>query len=84
LSLRLHGTRSNRDGIGAVVHVSLASGRTLARIVGMASVVHTASPVTLDLSLGDDAVSRIDVQWPSGQTSTLDGPQTGRVVLDEP
>jgi hypothetical protein len=84
LELRLHGSTSNRDGIGAVIRITLASGRTLARTIGMTGTIHTASTLTARLSLGEDSVARVDVHWPSGATSSMDGPLTGRVTLDEP
>jgi hypothetical protein len=84
LELRLRGSASNRDAIGAVIRVTLASGRRLARSIGMTGTIHTASALTARISLGADPVARVDVQWPSGATSSTDGPLTGRVTLDEP
>ena len=81
LRLRLRGTASNRDAVGARITVTHQSG---ARAVlhrqcgeGFAS---QNSPV---LSIGipqDDPVKRIDVRWPSGTRSTVDGPPTPEIL----
>lgn len=71
LALRLTGTRSNRDAIGAWVHITTASGEQWNRVstsVGYAG----SSERTLHFGLGADAVVRtIDIRWPSGTTQRL-------------
>jgi len=71
LALRLVGTRSNRDGIGARVHVTAASGEQWNRVttsVGYAG----SSDRTVHFGLGPDArVAEIEIEWPSGLRQKL-------------
>ena len=72
LALKLTGTRSNRDGIGAKVEVTLPSGRKLynhcTTSVGYAS----SSEPLVRFGLGKDAtVKLIEIQWPSGKRQQL-------------
>ncbi|HYL65138.1 MAG TPA: CRTAC1 family protein [Candidatus Methylomirabilis sp.] len=72
LALKLTGTRSNRDGIGAKVEVQLANGRKLynhcVTSVGYAS----SSEPLVRFGLGTEAVAKfIEIRWPSGQTQGL-------------
>ena len=72
LALKLTGTRSNRDGIGAKIMVTLPSGRQLynhcATSVGYAS----SSEPLVRFGLGKEAAAKlIRIQWPSGQSQDL-------------
>ena len=72
LALRLHGTKSNRQGLGAAVRVTLPDGRTLyghaTTSVGYAS----SSEPLVRFGLGpQDTVSRIEVRWPGGGAQEL-------------
>jgi len=72
LALKLTGTRSNRDGIGAKVEVTLPSGRKLynqcTTSVGYAS----SSEALVRIGLGKEAVAKlIEIRWPSGQLQQL-------------
>lgn len=71
LSLRLRGTRSNRDGIGA--HLSVhAGGRAWRQVVSSGGSFLSASDIRAHLGLGSAAqAERIEIRWPSGQTTTL-------------
>jgi hypothetical protein len=84
LDVTLHGTTSNRDGVGAVVTVHLASGRTLVKAVGSGGVINSASPAEAFFGLGGDIVASIEVAWPSGRHSTIAGPMSGRIQFLEP
>ncbi len=79
----LRGGSSNRDGIGAVVTLRLASGRTVMRVVGAGGVVHTASPAEAVFGLGRERVAAIAVRWPSGRLTEVTAPPAGTIVLDE-
>lgn len=83
LDVRLAGRASNRDGIGAVVTATLASGRTVVRPVGAGGTLNSAAPAEAFFGLGDDAVATLAVAWPSGRTSRLVGPLTGVVTVEE-
>ena len=66
LRLRLVGTKSNRDAIGAVVRVTTADG-TQSRTVKTGSSYLSQSELTLTFGLGArDSAARIVVEWPSG------------------
>lgn len=72
LSLKLTGVRSNRDGIGARIAVTLADGRKLynhcTTSVGYAS---SSEPV-VRFGLGKEtSAKQIEIRWPSGQMQTL-------------
>lgn len=71
LSVRLEGVQSNRNGIGAVVRVTSAGG-TQSQTVHSGSSYASASDLALTFGLGiDDAASKIEVDWPGGETQTL-------------
>jgi len=80
LALKLTGTRSNRDGIGARVTVTLANAGKLynhcTTSVGYAS----SSEPLVRFGLGAQAVKSIQIQWPSGQTQVLHNVAVDRVV----
>jgi enediyne biosynthesis protein E4 len=67
LRMRLTGTRSNRDAIGATVRVT-ASGVTQSRMVRTGSSYLSQSELTLTFGLGrQEIVDRVVVEWPSGR-----------------
>lgn len=71
ITIRTVGTRSNRDGIGAVVRVESASGRQWG-CVHSGSSYCSQSDLALTFGLGrDPAVTSIDIEWPSGQKQRL-------------
>jgi hypothetical protein len=71
LAVRLVGTRSNRDGIGAQVVATTASGVRRSH-VNTAVGYGGASDVRVHLGLGRDAtVAKLEVRWPSGAVQTL-------------
>lgn len=66
LRLRLTGTKSNRDAIGAVVRLTTPEG-TQSRTVKTGSSYLSQSELTLTFGLGPrDFATRIIVEWPSG------------------
>ena len=71
IALRLAGTRSNRDGIGAMVHVITASGEQWNRVttaVGYAS----SSDRIVHFGLGPATQIRsLEIAWPSGAKQKL-------------
>jgi hypothetical protein len=71
IALRLEGTRSNRDGIGARVHLVTASGEQWNRVT--TSVGYGGSSDRLvHFGLGSDpVVQSIGIEWPSGARQTL-------------
>jgi hypothetical protein len=82
LSIRLRGTASNRQGIGARVTVVLPDGRRLVRVVDGKSGYLSQSDFPLYIGLG--AATRADtveVRWPSGKGQVAPGPHpTGQTL----
>ncbi len=71
LQLKLAGTKSNRDGIGAVVRVTSAGGKQW-QTVHSGSSYCSPSDLALTFGLGKDAVaSAIEIEWPSGARQKL-------------
>jgi enediyne biosynthesis protein E4 len=79
LALRLRGTRSNRDAVGAVVRVRRA-GDILTRQVHGASGYLSQSSQLVHFGLGQDpAIQSIEVIWPSGARQQLGRLELGTV-----
>ena len=71
LKIKTIGTRSNRDGIGAVVRLKLPSG-TLWQQVKSGSSYCSQSELPLTFGLGKAAqVSSLEVVWPSGTVDRI-------------
>jgi hypothetical protein len=71
IALRLVGTKSNHNAIGAVVRMYVA-GKILTRQVQPAGGYLSQSSRTLHFGLGDhDEIDRIEIHWPSGTRQTL-------------
>ncbi len=62
----LEGTRSNRDGVGAVVTVTAGGRRRRAWRFGGGS-YQSASDPRLHFGLGHDRINEVEVRWPSGR-----------------
>ncbi|RUL89131.1 FG-GAP-like repeat-containing protein [Tautonia sociabilis] len=74
LTLRLEGTRSNRDGVGAVVVVT-ADGRTqtLCRVGGGSFLSANDGRLLVGLGAGADLTAvAVEVRWPSGQVDRFE------------
>jgi len=72
--LRLAGTKSNHDAIGAVVRLT-AGGRTQIRQVQAAGGYLSQSSNVIHFGLGDAAaIDAIDITWPSGTTQHVKHP----------
>ena len=76
LMVRLVGTKSNRDGIGAVVRVGNQV-RTMTTSMGYASSSHAGLHFGLGSSNGP---VRVEVEWPSGAKQVMDDVTVDRVV----
>jgi hypothetical protein len=82
VKIQLRGTASNRDGLGARVHVA-ADGTSLTQVHDGQSGYLSQSAIPLYFGLGDASViDSIAVQWPSGQRQVVAGPiATNRQVV---
>lgn len=66
IRLHLRGVKSNRDAIGAVVHLTTPDG-TQSRVVHTGSSYLSQSELTLTFGLGHrDRADRLVIEWPSG------------------
>ena len=71
VAIKLTGTTSNRDGLGALVKVT-AGGSTYTKVYDGDSGYLSHSLYPLYFGLGSaDRVDKIEVQWPSGKTQTV-------------
>ena len=84
LRVRAVGRASNRSGIGAVVRVTSAGGQQW-QMVRSGSSYASQSELTLTFGLGADrAVTRVDVEWPSGTRQSFGNVAVNQVVtVDE-
>jgi hypothetical protein len=85
LTLSLVGHRSNRDGIGAEIHVT-TSGGTQMETVSTAGSYLSSNDKRAHFGLGKDATaSKVEIRWPSGAVQTLTDVMGDRLVqVDEP
>jgi hypothetical protein len=80
LSIRTVGAKSNRDGMGAVVRVTSASGKQSA-MVRSGSSYCSQSDLALTFGLGKDpGATAIEIEWPSGVKQKL-GPVPANQIV---
>ena len=80
LTISLRGTRSNRDGAGAIIH---ANGQT--QYASTAGSYLSASDKRIHFGLGSSTTATIEVIWPSGTRQQLkDVPVDRFMEIDEP
>jgi enediyne biosynthesis protein E4 len=74
VAFRLQGATSNRDAIGAVLH--LYSGKeVMTRQVNPAGGYLSQSSKTIHFGLGQRSkIDRLEIRWPSGRKQTIDNP----------
>jgi hypothetical protein len=79
LALRLQGTKSNRDAIGALVKL-YAGKEIMTRLVKPASGYLSQSSKTVHFGLGDRSqIDRVEIRWPSGIRQTLENPSINQL-----
>jgi hypothetical protein len=85
LTLSLVGHRSNRDGIGAEIHVTTSAG-TQMETVSTAGSYLSSNDKRAHFGLGKDTTaSKVAIHWPSGTVQTLTDVKGDRIVqVDEP
>jgi hypothetical protein len=83
LNVRLSGTKSTRDGLGAVVRVESAAGKQW-NMVRSGSSYCSQSDLALTFGLGAEAAANIEVDWPSGAKQQFKAVKANqRVLVDE-
>jgi hypothetical protein len=81
LRIKLIGTKSNRDGIGAVVRVS-ASSDTQSQMLRSGSSYLSSSELVLTFGLGSHAqADAIEIRWPSGQVDKLTSVPADQIII---
>ncbi len=82
LKVRLRGTRSNREGLGAQVTLVLPDGRRILKVLDGKSGYLSQSDLPLYFGLADaDHAGAIEVRWPSGRRQSVPGPlKAGQTV----
>ena len=80
LRIKLVGTKSNRDGIGAVVRLT-AGGETQTQMLRSGSSYLSSSELILTFGLAQhDKAEAIEIRWPSGQVDHLSNVQAGKTI----
>src|SRR5580765_4297334 len=83
LRIKLVGTKSNRDGIGAVVRVTSGSDKQW-KMLRSGSSYLSQSELVLTFGLGSHAkADAIEIQWPSGQVDKLSNVNARQTVTVE-
>ena len=81
LKIDLQGTRSNRDGLGAVVTVRVGD-KSYAKVRDGKSGYLSQSLLPLYFGLGDAVVvDQVEVRWPAGHTQIVAGPLEANTLL---
>jgi hypothetical protein len=81
LLVKLVGTRTNRDGLGASLRLVLGSGRSLVRHASSAVGYGGSSDKRVHFGLGgEDRIERLEVTWPSGRRQVLENPKADQVL----
>lgn len=86
LTLRLEGSKANRDSIGARITVTTPAGRTLHDWVSPSVGFLSSSDPRVHFGLGSEAkAATIVIRWPGGATATLQDVTADRILtLREP
>jgi enediyne biosynthesis protein E4 len=80
LRIKLVGTKSNRDGIGAVVHVS-AGGDKQSKMLRSGSSYLSQSELVFTFGLASHTkADSVEIQWPSGQVDKLSNVNAGQTA----
>jgi enediyne biosynthesis protein E4 len=81
LAVQLHGTRSNRQGLGATVHVRLPDGRDLYNHATTAVGYGSSSEPLVRFGLGvNRKAEKLEIRWPGGATQEIADVGADRIV----
>jgi hypothetical protein len=81
LLLKLTGTKSNRDAIGAKIKIRTPSGRSLYNHVTVSVGFLSSSDRRVHFGLGQETrASSIEIRWPSGATQQLEDVAADQIV----
>ena len=80
LRIKLQGTKSNQDGIGAIVRVQ-AAGNSQWLMMRSGSSYLSQSELVLTFGLGvSSKADHVDIEWPSGHRDTLSNVAADQIV----
>lgn len=83
LRIRTKGAKSNRDGIGATVRVTSASGKQWQHVRSGSSYC-SQSDLALTFGLGSDKVAQaVEIEWPSGAKQKLTNVPANQILTVE-
>src|SRR5262249_25555539 len=81
LAIRLRGVRSNRQGLGATVHVRLPDGRDLYNHATTAVGYASSSEPIVRFGLGSNRVATsIEIRWPGGNLQQIANATADRIL----
>ncbi len=82
----LIGHKSNRNGIGAIIKITTASGRTLFNHVTTSVGFMSSSDRRAHFGLGPESkIDHVEIHWPSGIFQRIDHPVVDQILrVDEP
>jgi len=81
LRIKLVGTKSNRDGIGTVVHVTSGADKQW-KMLRSGSSYLSQSELVLTFGLGTQTkADSVEIQWPSGQVDKLSNVNAGQTII---
>jgi enediyne biosynthesis protein E4 len=84
LRVKLIGTKSNRDGIGAKITLTTTAGARMTRVVkgGSSYLSQSELPVTFGLGKpGSAKISRLQILWPSGHKDSIEDVKPNQSVI---
>jgi hypothetical protein len=77
----LRGRKSNRNGIGATIKVTTASGRTLYNHVTTSIGFMSSSDRKAHFGLGvETKIDHVEIRWPSGILQRIDHPAVDQIL----
>jgi enediyne biosynthesis protein E4 len=80
LRIKLIGTKSNRDGIGTVVHLT-SNGQRQTQMLHSGSSYLSSSELVLTFGLAlQKQADSIEIRWPSGQVDHLSNIPAGQTI----
>jgi hypothetical protein len=81
IAFDLRGTRSNRDGIGAVVKLTSASGKVQYATATTTASYQSAQDRRVYFGIGQEkSIREVEIDWPSGTKQKLENPPIRRIL----
>lgn len=80
IALKLVGTRSSRDPVGAVVHMETKRGNQIRQVKGGTSYASSNDPQIFFGVKEADTIVSFEIHWPSGVRQTLSGEPANRTL----